>query len=73
VKAEEPALRREAAIPSGIVFRYGGRYLKVIKAYGTDKAAPVIVEEVTNMNGPAGQLSLWGADGVARAIRRRGF
>jgi len=73
VKAEKPTLRREAAIPSGIVFRFGGRYLKVVKAYGTDKAAPVIVEEITNVIGPSGQLSLWGADGVARALRRRSF
>jgi hypothetical protein len=73
VKHPRPAIVRQAAIPAGLVFRFGGRYLKVIKAYGTDKAAPVIVEEITNMNGPAGQLSLWGADGVARAIRRRGF
>lgn len=73
MKAPRPAIVRQAAIPAGLVFRYGGRFLKVVKSYGTDKAAPVIVEEMEDRHALAGQLSLWGAEGVARATRRKVF
>lgn len=66
----KPTISRKAPIPTGAVFRYGGRMLMVVKAHGTDKAAPVIVEELTGEPGRKGQLGLWGYDGVARALRK---
>lgn len=70
-----PSIHRAAEIPAGAVFGYGGRFLKVVRVLGTDPAAPVIVEEMVSF-GPvvlAGQLSLWAADGVSQAMRRRQY
>lgn len=64
-----PTIERCAAIPTGLVFLYGGRALRVARVYGTGASAPVIVEEMRD--GPRwlkGQFALWCVDGVSRAI-----
>ena len=63
-------LERKAPVPSGAVFQFGGRPLKVVKAYGDDLAAPVVVEELTSVHTLKGQYGLWSADGVSRAMRK---
>ena len=64
-------INRKAELPSGYVFQFGGRQLMVIKAHGTDKAAPVIVEELrSSAVALKGQLSLWSLDGITRRGRR---
>lgn len=68
---DHPVLARPAQLAVGMVFRFGGRFLRVHRVYGTDPAAPVIVEELAD--GPTslkGQFALWGADGVVRAMTR---
>jgi hypothetical protein len=68
-----PTIERRAEIPAGMVFNYAGRPLLVVKSYGTDAAAPVIVEELASF-GPRtlrGQLAIWSADSVSRAMRGR--
>jgi hypothetical protein len=67
---DKPGMHQEAQIPAGTVFTHGGRPLLVHKVHGTDAAAPVIVEELTNAVTLKGQLGLWGADGVRRALRK---
>ena len=65
---EQPVLVRAAAIPAGLVFAYAGRFLRVTRVYGTDAAAPVIVEELAPIGHAfAGQYGLWSADAVMRA------
>lgn len=67
-----PVIEQRAAIPADTVFMYAGRSLRVVKTYGTDAAAPVIVEELVSF-GPStlkGQFALWSADGVTRAYRQ---
>ena len=66
-----PVYERRAEIPSGMMFQFGGRPLLVVKAYGTDPAAPVIVEELTDAVTLKGQLGIWSADGVTRRLNRR--
>jgi hypothetical protein len=66
---EGPAVVRAAEIGAGTMFMHGGRLLKVVKAYGSDPAAPVILEEMMPWGDClAGQLALWSADGVLRAM-----
>lgn len=71
---EPPVMERRASIPTGAVFQSGGRFLKVYRVFGdvTDKAAPVIVEELQSF-GPSlkGQFGLWSQDAVNRALARR--
>jgi hypothetical protein len=66
-----PAYERRAEIPFGTVFSFGARPLYVVKVYGSDAAAPVIVEELSNIVTLKGQFALWSADGVTRAMRGR--
>lgn len=68
-----PTIERRAEIPAGTVFGYGGRPLKVVKAHGTDAAAPVIVEELSGFGESTlkGQLGLWSNDGVQRVMHKR--
>lgn len=68
-----PVLARPAQLSVGMVFSFGGRFLRVHRVYGSDPAAPVIVEELAD--GPTslkGQFALWGADGVVLAISKGG-
>jgi hypothetical protein len=67
-----PVIERQAAIPAGAVFMFGGRPLQVTKTYGTDAAAPIIVEELTDAVTHKGQYGLWSADGVMRQMTGRG-
>lgn len=64
-----PTLRREASVPSGVVIVFRGRPLMTVRQIGNGRDAPVILEEMSDV-GPAakGQLSLWSADGVLRAM-----
>jgi hypothetical protein len=65
-----PQITRSAEIPAGTVFNWK-RPLLVVKVHGSDAAAPVIVEELASW-GPStlkGQLGLWSADSVTRAMR----
>ena len=61
-------LRTQAEIPSGLVVFAIGRPLMVVRAYGTDPAAPVVLEELADV-GPAltGQFALWSVEAVTRA------
>jgi hypothetical protein len=69
---EPPTLERRAEIPSGAMFQSSGRFLKVYRVYGTDRAAPVIVEELQAFGTTLkGQFGLWSQDAVARALARR--
>lgn len=64
-------LERRASIPARSVFNYAGRPLLVVRVVGDDPAAPVIVEELSDAVTLKGQLGLWSADGVSRAMRGR--
>ena len=66
-----PVITRRAEIPGGAVFMHGGRALRVFRVYGTDAAAPVIVEELTDAVTIKGQLALWSAGAVTRALARK--
>jgi hypothetical protein len=68
---DPPAIAREAELPAGMFFNFGGRALKTLKTYGTDAAAPVIFEEITDAVTLKGQLAIWSVDGVRRAQRGR--
>jgi hypothetical protein len=68
---QPPVVERRAEIPAGTVFAYGGRQLMVTKSYGTDNAAPVIVEELTDRYAIKGQYALWSLDCVRRAVAGR--
>lgn len=68
---DRPQIERRAEIPAGTVFGFGGRALLVVKAHGTDAAAPVVVEELTDAVTLRGQLGLWSADGVTRAMTKK--
>lgn len=63
---------QQAELPSGLVFWYWGRPLRVVRCEGADKAAPVIVEEMEShwAGALAGQLSIWSLDGVRLALDR---
>jgi hypothetical protein len=64
-----PAIERAATIPSGAVFFYAGRPLRVYRVYGNDARAPVIVEELAQFGTALkGQYALWSQDAVARAL-----
>jgi hypothetical protein len=68
-----PTIERRAPVAADTVFSHAGRSLRVVKAHGTDKAAPVIVEELASF-GPTslkGQLGLWSNDSVQRAMRAK--
>lgn len=70
---EAPVLVRAAEIAADTVFMHAGRPLRVVKVTGTDPAAPVILEELVPWGDClAGQLALWSADGVLRAITKTG-
>lgn len=69
-----PVIERRAQIPSGAVFQFGGRFLKVYRVFGdmSDKASPVIVEELTAFGSTLkGQFGLWSQDAVARFLDKR--
>lgn len=69
--AHRPHLERRAEIPAGSVFRFGSRLIRVHRVTGSDAAAPVIVEELSD--GPAwlaGQFSIWSAGAVTTAMSR---
>lgn len=64
-----PVLERSAEVPAGAVFVHAGRPLIVRSVHGSDAAAPVIAEELTAVGQALpGQLALWSADGVLRAM-----
>lgn len=67
-----PTIERRAEIPRDAVFSHGGRFLKVYRVFGTDAAAPVIVEELQSFGSTLrGQFGLWSQDAVTRALARR--
>jgi hypothetical protein len=64
-----PQIVRHAEVPSGAVFNFAGRPLRVFRTYGSDPAAPVILEELAAFGTTLrGQLSIWSADAVMRAL-----
>jgi hypothetical protein len=67
-----PTITRPARIHAGMVFRFGGRMLRVHRVYdGDDAATPVIVDELSD--GPrwlGGQYGLWSAGDIMRALNR---
>jgi len=69
---EPPAIVRAAEIPIGSGFMFAGRPLSVVKTYGTDPAAPVILEEHATFGSCIkGQLALWSYAAVFRGAARR--
>ena len=67
-----PVIERRAEVPAGAVFTFAGRSLIVRSVHGPDAAAPVITEELSAVGRAlAGQLALWSADGVLRAMAGR--
>lgn len=54
-----------------VEFRFGNRGLRVVRVYGDDDAAPVIVEELSNRVTLPGQLALWSRQGVKRELEKR--
>jgi hypothetical protein len=63
-------LERPAEIPSGAMFSFGGRPHEVVRTFGDDAAAPVIVEEIIETHHALeGQFGLWSAAGVTRAMK----
>lgn len=67
-----PVIERQAPVPVGAVFSYGGRALRVHRTYGTDARAPVIVEELAPVGAALrGQFALWSIDGVRRCLTGR--
>lgn len=60
------ALHQQAPIAAGSLVEYGGRLLAVVKVYGGDAAAPVILEELTNVAALKGQYALWATAGVRK-------
>jgi len=72
--AMKPTIERVAEIPGGMAFQFRGRVLVVVRTYGTDRAAPVIVEEMTDSaRALKGQFGLWAVDGVMRAANKQGW
>jgi len=70
--ALSPVIERRAEVPAGAVFLYAGRPLRIIKAMGTDPAAPVIVEELASFGKSLkGQFAIWSADAVSRVMMQR--
>jgi hypothetical protein len=65
-----PEIEQAAPLPADAVFMYGGRPLRIVKSYGTDEAAPVIVEELSDRYTLKGQYGLWSAGGVRRHMGR---
>lgn len=66
-----PVIMRPATLFPGLVFPFGGRSLIVRHICGSDAAAPVIVEELAeSRHALRGQLALWSAAGVSRAIKK---
>ena len=64
-------IERRAEIQRDAVFQFGGRFLKVYRVFGdiTDRAAPVIVEELTAFGTTLpGQYALWSQDAVLRCL-----
>lgn len=63
---EAPAqIVRRAELHSGFTFLFAGRFLRVVKSYGTDAAAPVVVEELMAVGEALpGQFSLWALGGI---------
>jgi hypothetical protein len=69
-----PVVERRAEIPAGAVFSSGGRFLKVYRVFGTDAAAPVIVEELQAFGSTLkGQFGLWSQEAVARALAHHDY
>lgn len=58
-----------AAAPT--VFNFGGRALRIARAYGTDSAAPIIVEELSDRFTLKGQYALWSRQGVTREMEKQ--
>lgn len=53
-----------------MTFWFCGRPLLVVRTHGTDAAAPVIVEELTDSAfAMKGQFALWSVAGVMKAAR----
>lgn len=74
------SIERNQQAPSGAVFWHRGRPLKIVRSYGTDARAPVIVEELATFGSTlTGQYALWSCKAVlsclagatGRAIEKR--
>lgn len=68
--ADSPHAQEPVAL-SQDEFRFGGRPLRVVREYGTDAAAPVVVEELTSRFTLKGQYALWSRQGVAREMSKQ--
>lgn len=65
-----PALYATAELPAGMIFVALGRPLRIVRCYGADDGAPVVLEELAAVGDAAvGQYALWSADGVRRAMQ----
>jgi hypothetical protein len=63
-----PRQERPAPVQVGEVFTWRGCMRRVVRTFGEDAAAPVIVEEMTAVgHALPGQYGLWSAESVRRA------
>jgi hypothetical protein len=69
-----PEITRPASLPSGVVFTYAGRAMRIARTYGTAGNSAVIVEELAEFGTTLrGQYGLWSVDAVSRAISNTPF
>lgn len=69
---DPPAIQRAAIIPSGAVFHYAGRALRVRRVWGSMAGDVVIVEELASFgHSLAGQYGIWSVEAVSRALAGR--
>ena len=66
---DPPAIQRAAIIPSGAVFHFAGRALRVRRVWGSRAGDVVIVEELASFGKSlAGQCGIWSVEAVSRAL-----
>lgn len=70
---DPPAIQQAAIIPSGAVFHFAGRALRVRRVWGSRAGDVVIVEELASFGkySLAGQYGIWSVEAVSRALAGR--
>lgn len=69
---DPPAIQRAAVIPSGAVFHFAGRALRVRRVWGSMAGDVVIVQELASFGSTlAGQYGIWSVEAVSRALAGR--
>jgi hypothetical protein len=66
-------IEHRAEAPRDAVIIFAGRPMRIVKSYGNDPAAPVILEElVRGKNYSAGQYTMWSMWAAMRALAKGG-